>query len=202
VTNTIAGLGAADFLSGGQGLLPPGDALPRDVEALLTTLLSGLTGRMVDVHAQASLLSEIESDPRETTLLLPDWEASFGLPDPCLGASPSYAQRRQQLVSRIAARGGQSPDYMISVAATLGYPITITQFRPFTFGQPFGSLMYGQPWAYVWQVNAPTFTVDFFEFGQNNFGDSFSSFGNTALQCELQRICPAHTQLLFSFSQG
>lgn len=202
MTNTIAGLGAADFLSGAQGLLPPGDALPGDVAALMTTLLSGLTGRMVDVHAQASLLSEIESDPRETTLLLPDWEASFGLPDPCLGESPSFAQRRQQLVARISARGGQSPAYMISVAAALGYPITITQFRPFTFGQTFGLPMYGQPWAYTWQVNAPTFTVVDFEFGQNNFGDFFSSFGSTTLQCELQRICPAHTQLLFSFSQG
>ena len=197
--NAIAGLGPKDFASGLQSLLPPGDALTHDPNAVLTSLLAGMSGRMAAVHAQVGVLTEVESDPRQTTILLTDWEKSFGLPDPCLGAAPTYAERRAQLVARIAARGGQSSAYMISYAATLGFPITITTFKPFRFGMAFGLPIYGIPWAFTWQINAPTLNYQYFDFGANNFGEPFAVYSNVVLQCEMKRIAPAHTVLLFQY---
>jgi uncharacterized protein YmfQ (DUF2313 family) len=57
----------------------------------------------------------------------------------------------------------------------------------------------GNDWAFAWQVNAPTFTVSRLQFG-GAFGSPFASWGNNVLQCELQRYTPAHTMLLFEFS--
>jgi uncharacterized protein YmfQ (DUF2313 family) len=177
--SAIAGLGAADFLSAEQNLLPPGDALTRDTQALLTTLLSALSGRMVEVHAQVGTLTEIEADPRQTNELLPDWESSFGLPDSCLGVAPTVTQRRAQLVARIAGQGGQDTAYFTTYAENLGFTITITLFKPFTFGMPFGLPMYGQGWIYVWEVHAAAYSA--------------------VLECELQRIAPAQALLIFSY---
>ena len=198
--STIADLGPDDFLAAEQNLLPPGDALTRDPMALLTTLLAGLSGRMAAVHARVGDLTEVEADPRQTTELLPDWESSFGLPDPCLGISPTLGQRRAQLVARIAGQGGQDEDYFIAYAAALGYAITITTYPVFRVGMRVGSRLFGTNWLYVWQVNAPAFTIDVFRVGANRVGDRLAIWGNTALQCELQRINPAHTHLIFNYS--
>ncbi len=132
--------------------------------------------------------------------LLPEWEDTLGLPDPCAGPSPSLQVRQQQVAARFVASGGQTTAYFISVAATLGYPITITEFAPFRVGQTVGQPLYGDAWAHAWQVNAPTFTITRFEVGRDTVGEALASWGNTVLQCELNRLKPAQTTLLFNYS--
>jgi uncharacterized protein YmfQ (DUF2313 family) len=201
VSNSIADLGADDFLNAEQQLLPPGAALTRDPDSFLTALLSGVSGRMVDVHAAVSDLTETESDPRYTVSLLPWWEKSFGLPDPCLGPNPSLTERHQQLIARISGRGGrtQGPAYLVTYALNLGFVVTITTFKPFKFGMKFGSQFLPPQARYVWQVNVPSVTLRRFQFGQNVFGNAFSSASNGVLVCELNRIKPAHRLLLFVY---
>jgi uncharacterized protein YmfQ (DUF2313 family) len=131
--------------------------------------------------------------------MLPEWEATLGLPDPCAGEAPTIALRQAQVAARFIAGGGQSIAFFVGFAKTLGYDITITQFAPSRFGRPFGSPFGGVAWAFAWQVNAPQFTVATFNFGTGNFGDPFASWGNTVLQCELQRLSPAHTIITFNY---
>lgn len=152
------------------------------------------------LHTRAGDLLERESDPGQTVELLADWERAYGLPDRCSPLNATIQQRRAALVARIASQGGQSVAYFVAFAATLGYAITITQFAPSRFGQPFGLPMNGVPWAHAWQVNAPSFTVEMFAFGRDAFGEPFAWWSNTLLQCELTRLAPAQTTLLFSYT--
>jgi uncharacterized protein YmfQ (DUF2313 family) len=191
---------AADYLSAMQALMPRGRVWPKDSDATQTQMLSGLVQVYARNTARANNLL-VDAFPASTEELLPEWEATLGLPDPCAGLSPTIQQRQAQVLARFTAAGGQSAAYYISLAATLGYVITITQFAPFRFGQStFGTPLYGVAWAFAWQVNAPTFSINQFKFGVDVFGEPFSYWSNNVLQCELQRFAPAHTYLLFKYS--
>ena len=69
-----------DYVDALAALLPTGPAWPREYDSTL----DGAARRPVaqiwgDVDGRAADLLEIESDPRTTTELLPDWEAAYGL---------------------------------------------------------------------------------------------------------------------------
>lgn len=189
---------AADYLRVLQAHLPRGRVWPRDLDAQQTRILSGFTPVFERLNARANNLL-VDAFPPTTYELLPEWEATLGLPDPCAGEAPTTQQRVAQVVARLTATGGQSIAYYTAVAAALGYAITITQFVPSRFGKNFGTLFGGTAWAFAWQVNAPTFTIAALQFG-GSFGTPFASWGNNVLQCELQRFAPAHTTVLFSYS--
>jgi len=186
----------ADYLAAMQALLPRGRAWPREAAAILTKVLGALAPTYTRQGARAVVLLA-DAFPVAPVELLPEWEATLGLPDPCAGPSPTIQQRQQQVAARFIAGGGQSVEFFVNFAATLGYPITITQFAPSRFGQPFGQPLGGEAWAHAWQVNAPTFTVERFAFGRDGFGEPFVMWSNVVLQCEIQRLSPAHTTVLF-----
>lgn len=190
---------AQDFLSAFLRLLPRGRAWsdnPNSVEAQSLAPLMPIYQRQA---ARAAYLLQ-DAFPVAPVELLPEWEYTLGLPDPCAGPSPSLQVRQQQVAARFVAAGGQTPAYFINVAATLGYPITITEFTPFRVGQPVGQPLYGDAWTHTWQLNAPTFTIKRFEVGHDTVGEALASWGNTVLQCELNRLRPAQTTLLFNYS--
>jgi uncharacterized protein YmfQ (DUF2313 family) len=188
----------ADFLAALQALMPRGRVWPRDADAIQTRTLAGCAPTYTRLTARANNVIA-DGFPASTYELLPEWESALGLPDPCAGEAPTVQQRRNQVVSRLTATGGQSISYFTAVAAALGYTITVTQFAPSRFGRPFGRPFGGIAWAFAWQVNAPTFTVNSFQFG-GSFGSPFANWGNNVLQCELQTYAPAHTTVLFSYS--
>jgi uncharacterized protein YmfQ (DUF2313 family) len=192
-------LQSGDFAALLTKLQPSGDAWPRDVDSVMQQSLVALAQPFAYANARANNLV-VDMFPSTTVELLPEWEASLGLPDPCTPLAPTLQQRQRAVVAKLIGRGGQSVPYFTSVAAALGYSITITQFTAYTFGLPFGLPMNGAAWSFTWQVNAPQFTIQRFQFGHDAFGEPFESFGNAVLQCELQRIAPAHTTLLFSYS--
>ena len=128
-----------DYAVALQGLLPQGQAWPRDWDEALMLTVRGLTRIWEDFETNASLLLEQESDPRFTlpvqgdqSGLLTDWERNWGLPDPCYKAPQSIGERQFALVQRMTIEGAQSREFFIEIAAAIGYPITITEFRPFT----------------------------------------------------------------------
>lgn len=120
-----------DYADAMQGLLPVGQAWPRHDDSVLMTVVRGLTRIWGDFETRASTLLEVESDPRSTVELLPDWERNWGLPDPCYTSPQSIADRQLALVMRMTMLGAQSREFFIGVAAQLGYTITITEFRTF-----------------------------------------------------------------------
>jgi uncharacterized protein YmfQ (DUF2313 family) len=125
--------GEADYLAALQALLPRGRAWSRDPAATITGLLDGIAKSYAKADArQTNLLRD--AFPVTTAELLPEWEATLGLPDPCLGQLPTLQQRQNQVAARITGRGGQSIGYLTSVAAQLGFSVAIKEFAPFRVG--------------------------------------------------------------------
>ena len=75
--------GGREYLVSFLKLLPLGIAWPRKRDSILVKTSRGLTNVWGYVDSRAADLLERESDPRKTIELLPDWEASWGLPDVC-----------------------------------------------------------------------------------------------------------------------
>jgi len=191
---------ASDFLSALQSLMPRGLAWPRDSASVMAQVEAGLAPTWVRLVQQDNNLL-VDAFPSTSVQLLPEWEAALGLPDPCAGVSPTIQLRQKQVVARFAGSGGQSIPYFTQYAGLLGYAVTVTEFAPFRFGQnTFGTPLYGAPWAFAWQVNAPTFSLERFRFGVDAFGEPLAYWNNNVLQCELQSCAPAHTILLFDYS--
>jgi|SRR5580765_1705540 len=117
-----------------QRHLPVGQAWPRDHDSTLMKVVRGLTGIWGDIEIRASTLLEVESDPRRTIELLPDWERNWGLPDPCYQSPQNIGQRQLALVMRMTMEGAQSREFFIEIAAKIGYTITITEYRTFICG--------------------------------------------------------------------
>lgn len=192
----------AAFLQSAQALLPRGAVWPREPEAVQTRFWAALAQRLAAFHARVRTLSEAESDPAQATEALPDWERAFGLPDACTPAVTDMIARRSALLARIAARGGQSRQYFIGVAATLGYAVTITEFRPFRVGvSAVGDPLYGDDWIFTWRVNVPDANpvISEFSVGISAVGDPLRSWGSTTLECVLNRLKPARTSVIFSY---
>lgn len=188
-----------DYRSALQALMPRGRAWPRDADATQTAALAGLARAFARTNGDAAALL-VDAFPSTTAELLPEWESSLGLPDPCAGPQPTVQARRAQVVARLTALGGQSVDYYVALAQALGYSITITQFAPSRFGRVFGSPFGGVAWAHAWQVNVANYTIQNFRFGSDAFGEAFAAWGGTVLQCELQAAAPAHTTLNFNYT--
>lgn len=194
-----ASYGFGDFLRALQALLPPGDAWPRDPDALLTRLLEAVALRYEAHQARVAQFLDVESFPPSAGELLADWERVFGLPDECAGPADGAAARRAALVARVIERGGQSPAYYIGIAAALGFSVTITEFRQARIGlSAIGEPIHGPEWTSTWRVNAPPTAVVEARIGISTIGDPLREFGNALLGCVLHRIKPAHTHLIIS----
>ncbi len=187
-----------DYLAQLQALLPHGPAWPRDAGATLTKLLQAMADELVRVDGRAIQIIE-EADPRTTNELLADWERVAGLPDSCVTAAQSTAQRRAALHAKLTTLGGQSTAYFIALAASLGYTVTITEFDQHTVNDDVNHPMYGQPWQFAWQVNAPQDTVGTLSV-TDTVADPLAWWGNELLECVIRRIKPAHTHVLFAYS--
>jgi uncharacterized protein YmfQ (DUF2313 family) len=202
--NPLAFLASDDFKSSLKAKLARGSALRADPvdTPVKEAFWSAVGDAFAGFHADVANISEVESDPRLAATLLPDWEACFGLPDPCTPQPQSTVDRRTALLQKITEQGGQSPTYFIGRAAAIGDTITITEFQPFRAGiSRAGDALTNGPWQFTWRVNGPlSGPVTFFRAGLSAAGDPLSSFGNAELQCVLNAIAPAHTLLQFAFS--
>ncbi|MDT7952831.1 MAG: putative phage tail protein [Acetobacteraceae bacterium] len=196
----LAGLTTDDFAQAIARLYPRGRALPRESDTTLARLNAALGDAIFGVHAEGVALLEREADPAYTVELLPDWEAEYGLPDPCTPANPTLQQRRNALLAKIAGIGGQSSAYYIAVAASLGYQISITELQPFRVGRNrMGDNLRSSAWQFVWIVNAPLTTFTRFRAGQSATGEPLATWGNAPLECVIRRIAPAHTAVHFAY---
>lgn len=180
-------------------LLPRGRVWPRDLDAFIRSTVRALAPSFQRNMERGNRLL-VDAFPATAEMLLVEWEKTLGLPDPCAGEAQTIPQRQAQVVARLSGMGGQSQQFFIDLAAALGYEITITVFAPSVFGMVFGGFFAGDDWAYTWQVNAALVNQQFFLFGQNNFGDPFSTWGNAVLECIFEALKPAHTVLKFSYT--
>lgn len=122
-----------------------------------------------------------EMFPDEALELLTDWERVVSIPDDCIAVEAAAADRRINILSRIASYGGLSIPYFIILAANLGFTITIQEYHPFRVGiEGMGDFIRDPDFQFVWQV-----TVS-------------AGGGYTKLECIFGKLKPAHTRVFFT----
>lgn len=158
--------------------------------------LSQIDGRVVDLF--------VELDPTRSFELLADWESDLGLPESCRTLAGPVSERRAVVLAKLRAEEAyNSRDWLVSLAAELGFTVTLTEFDP----QPFvaGSSAAGDPVEGGWhrqmfRVNAPLETLRFFRAGTGRAGDPLVDFGNDLLECVIRAAKPAHVQVIFAYA--
>ena len=189
---------ASDYADVFLKLLPRGAAWPRDPEAMPAQVGAALAPTFARVDRRFGELL-VDAFPSTAVGLLPEWEATLGLPDPCAGPAPSVQARQAQVTARISNPGGQSIAYLTWFAGQLGYVVTIQNFAPFRFGRSgFGQGLGGKAWYNAFAVTAPLNNVRKFRAG-SRAGERLREWGDAVLECELRRIAPAHTVVIFRY---
>ncbi|ETK18092.1 putative phage tail protein [Pseudomonas sp. FH1] len=191
---------AADYLEQLKTLLPPGQAFPREAGTTLHSLLDGMSIELARVDARGEALP-LEAIPSSSSELLVDWERVAGLPDKCSGVLEETLQgRKNVLLAKLSSTGGQSAAYFVELAASLGYVVTIEQFRPFRVGlSSVGDALTNGAWVFTWRIKAPAVTVTSFRVGQSAVGERLRTWGNDTLECKINQLKPAHTIALFAY---
>lgn len=194
-------INAQTYLEQLKQLIPQGYAWQaKDIaETVLHRLLQALTIEPARVDDRVDNLLD-EADPLTTIELLQDWETSRGLPNACVGAPSTIQERRNILLFRLRLIGRQDPAFYIDLAAALGFTITITEFTPWTVADPINLPMYGESWRFYWQVNAPLINEIWFRVGQSGVNEPLRAFGNKRLECLMNEVKPAHTQIIFAYT--
>jgi uncharacterized protein YmfQ (DUF2313 family) len=194
------GSSASDYLQQLINLTPPGSAFPMEDSANWVSLLNAIAQTCARIDANSVLLLN-ESFPDTTTQLLPNWERIAGLPDDCSVLGDTYQIRRLNLIAKLTSRGGQSKSYFIEVAASLGYTVTITEFKPFRVSiSRVGDPLCDATWLFVWQINSQLNTITWFRAGNSAAGEPLASWGNTRLECIMKKYKPAHTIVQFAYT--
>jgi uncharacterized protein YmfQ (DUF2313 family) len=192
---------AIDYLWQFERLLPRGRVWHRGWGTAQAAQLLTLMPTWAALDARAGELIP-DAFPCTTVELLPEWEATLGLPDPCVQPPLSTLQQRQAAVcAKFVARGGQTRDYFIQIAASLGYEISIETFTPFfasrgCAGQPLN----GPEWAFAWQITVhSTLPVTYFRASMSSANDPLATFGDETLRCMFEAIKPAHTEIIWIY---
>lgn len=156
----------------------------------------------VDVRALQLAADWIPSNAIE---LLPDWERALALPDNCFpDQSQSVGQRQAAAVEKFTRLGLQTPAYFVSLAASLGYTVTIEEYFPFSAGSGMaGAPVVDEEWAYTWKVRVQGQQQEItdFEVGRSAVGEALRSWGNSLIECVINRQKPAHTVAIYSYEE-
>jgi uncharacterized protein YmfQ (DUF2313 family) len=141
-------------------LLPPGRlwTLLADTEIFRAAL--GLADELSRVDARGvDLLNE--ADPRNATETIEDWERALGLPDERVLVIPStIEERRIAVAQKLTNLGGQSVSFFVALAAACGYTVTVSRFRVLRVGCRVGDRVYGDAFAYSFEMLVETPTGD------------------------------------------
>ena len=193
-------LAAADLARLITNLGPTGDLWPTEPDAVQQQAYLALAGTFARLQARANYLVT-DAFPSTTVELLPEWESTLGLPDPCAGPDATIAQRQAHVVARLTQSNGPSIPSLTAFAAALGYTITITETQPALADHACADDPDNDPEAaHVWQVNAAGVVTTDALADEAYADDPLETYGNAVLECEMRRLAPAHTIVVFAYS--
>lgn len=192
---------ATDYAQQLTALLPPGPAWEKEFQPHLHALLLALAPELARLDARAlQLLNESFLDTFHETL--GDFERVLGLPDECLGANGTVAERKSMVRGRLVELGGQTPAFYVQLAVRAGYPnARVQELRTPRFGRArFGHDHFGT-WAaqHMWVLHSGGRLPGGLRFGVGVWGERFGGTPGNALVCLVRRAAPAHTLEFVNF---
>lgn len=167
-------------------------------------LLLGFAPVISRVHQRADALM-LETDPRSVTELLDRYESITSLPDSCTPAgTQTLQQRRQRLDAKINLAGGINEAFYRAQLDALGYTeATITRYPKsnFTCISDCTESLYSDEWRYHWRVNIPAAAQISPMTCISNCTDSIRTWGETVVECVLNKLAPSHTYVTFLYTE-
>jgi uncharacterized protein YmfQ (DUF2313 family) len=162
--------------------------------------------------------------------LLDEWERAYGLPDPCWPTAVTVPEREAQLVFKMTLLGGQSRQFFEHVSEWVGNEIHITEFSPYMCGiSTVGDTInaYDNTGVSRWQLGPPEIRFYWtarkampeliwfrcgeggpqealkgeWEGGECGVDHMLEINVSPDLDCLLNRWQPAHTQLVYDYSE-
>lgn len=179
--------------------LPP-QAYDRHVPGVQAEAASA--AKVLDGALDSADVVLLEHQPEQASDALLDWERNYHLPDDCVGGlGATLDERRKSLLGRIYGRGDLSRGFMVDQAAALGYPgCTVTEFGPLTCADPCDSTVNGSEFIGVWRLNVPVSTAIATATCADPCDSPLRRWGNTQLECVINRRKPAHTLAIFGYA--
>lgn len=165
---------------------------------------TAVSGWMADLYT-AAFQTAVQAFPSAVTFSLPDWEAEYGLPDPCTSPATGVQGRINALRVRFGAQGGASPAYFVCLAASVGYDITVTEPSDFIcdLSECGGddTVVTGNG-HHEWVVSLNSLGDLWFYCDDGQCDDTpLEGFVVAAdIECLLRRVAPTHTTLIFDYS--
>lgn len=198
-----------DLTSQVAALFPPGgawqtpDGVAMDLQSRIGRLAAVIAASLAVLYARLWTVTD-ESTAVTIRESLADWEAEFGLPDPCFGVDQSHDARHRALVAKVRSQGTITPADFINLAASLGYEVTISEPLPFRAGASRCGQTTERTGAspFVWIVKPAGLHIRYFRAGAARAGST--PLGEiiplAGLECLFNRLKPAWTQVVFDYS--
>lgn len=188
---------------GGAWRAPDNAAFDPSDGSLLGGFVRGLAGAWQAIYRKLFGLS-LESTASTLDAALEDWEAEYGLPDPCLGEDPDRATRIRSLVAKVRSGGTITVADFIRVAADLGYRVTIEEPHPFECGVSectVGGDEISGVNQYLWIVHVGDTPQTQFQCGISECGVDYLLWFPlaTGLECVFRALAPAWTMPVFDY---
>ncbi|BGI51964.1 MAG: YmfQ family protein [Candidatus Hamiltonella defensa (Ceratovacuna japonica)] len=178
-----------------QSLLPPGPAWAGD-----TPLLAGLAPSLARVHQRADDLMR-EINPAQSMELTDRYDTLCGLPDPCLDPRPQTREERQQILdAKVNTVGGMHEGFFLEQLRLLGYPTATLEQCQHLDRSP--DPAWGDRWRYYWRVHIPAEAKIRTMTALSACDSPLRHWGERAVECVIERLCPSHTQVLFAYPKG
>lgn len=188
-----------DYLEALIKLLPPGLAMnPESIE-----LHDLLAKTAAELHAVAELDAILfgETDPRQATFLLPEYEASLGLPDRCSIGIQTLTEQRAAVYAKLVNQGGARRSRYLAILSAFGYPNSDIERHTLTTCENDceNALFDHIEWLFTWSVTLPE-NPQFVEATcESHCQEPLATWGNTQIECVLHREKQAHTHLIFKY---
>ena len=167
--------------------------------ANLRKILIGLAAQWLNFR---STLNDVfaEYNPNNTTALIEEWEEFVGIPDSCISNTGTLAQRRTNILLKLAGINATTSKQFETIAATLGYTVQVqsgvdTSTFPMTF-----------PIILMSAAEAPFVIVVTMSIADRpsgftyTFPLTFTSQAPVILECLFNKLKPANTLLFFRYS--
>lgn len=185
----------ADLL---KALLPP---VSYDASAPNVAIELAAEGAALDLAQWSADQILLEMDPHTCTVTFADWERVYGLPEAYVlaaGGEQSSAERRAALVAKVTMLGGQTKAFYISLAAKLGYTITITEMVVHSTEQDTEAAITDEQYRFIWVVNSELYNLR-----ESTTEDDTEMatvvWGNVLLEWAIRRYQPAHHYVIFAY---
>lgn len=183
-------------------LFPAGPAWDDARAGNIGDLSLAMADELARVDARSQQLA-VDWLPSQAVELLPDWERALALPDNCFPDQPQTLEQRQlAVVEKFTRIGLQTPAYFEALAAQLGYNVEVEEFFPFSAGSgSAGTAVIDEAWAYTWMVHiyGQEIILTDFQIGKSTVGEALRQWGNSLIECVINRQKPAHTVVLYSY---